>query len=234
MRLHLWLFALLALPACRCTATPPAAARRLVDVPITVDEVRQQARPPEITVEVKTVTHEWDSASDGNCGHAGIACALVLLMPRGTGRTVYQTATLREQRSLTDEATFSERGELIVARAIAPTGRVRVIEPVHATRLGRDLVVVTREGSVRSDGKATPLRRASLLAQIDLLPAYLDALVEDQRSSALKQHLTLGEMARLFSDEDRARARAAIEADARLSAALKTSAREQLAPGGAP
>src|SRR5258706_16118693 len=97
---------LLLLPACRCTTTTDADGNKVthltldgveptrrdsfVDAPTTLEALRKRSKPSDVVAEVRTVTVDWDNMSTGtdeakvaNCGHAGIACALVLLLPRG-------------------------------------------------------------------------------------------------------------------------------------------------------
>ena len=128
---------------------------------------------------------------------------LILLLPKGSGTETHQQATLTERGKPIYEGTFSASGEFENARLIGGD-RVRYVEVLHATAVGRKLVVVTREATLSSDGKEGQARPVSILAQADLGPGYLEAMVRDQRSSRLRMGLTLGEMKRILGPDDAA------------------------------
>ncbi len=235
---------LLCLPACKCTTATDADGNKVthvtlpgmepikrevhVEAPVTVDAVRARNKPPEVVAEVRPVTVTWDSSSaTANCGHAGIACALVLLLPKGSGSSTYQQASITDHGKLTYEATFTTGGEFENARIVDGT-RVRYVELLRAGAISRELIVVTKEATVAADGKESEARPVSILSQVDLGPAYLKAMVRDQTHSRLRIGLTLNEMKRIVSPEDAQKLARIMVASELLDDKAKTAIKEEL------
>lgn len=218
------------LAGCRCTGNgiefgpAPAKVDNPAAVPATIDELRARARPPDVVAKVTTETVTFDNDGHANCGHAGVACLLVLLLPKGKSAQTFQYGELREKGELVFDGTYSEKGALFAAR-LHDKGRVRVVERRYAQRLRRELLVVTGELT----GDAGEPKPVSVLDQIDVLPQYLDAIADAQQKSALSTALTVGELARVITPVDHPRALASVRADKRMNSKTLENAAETFA-----
>ena len=153
------------------------------DVPSTVAEVR--LRYPGAVVETK---HEKsEEIRGGNCGHAGVACALLLLLPSRPPE--YDLVVASEGGAPVFEATFEGEKRLLSARVRAG----KAVRYVSRRRfLTHDILVEAEHADIASDGKEGPRRPTPILSQIDLRPLYLGAMSDplapwDRRMEAVQE-----------------------------------------------
>jgi hypothetical protein len=215
---------------------------RVVDAPITLDEVRARAKPPDVVVDIQTETVHYAPQAAGGC-HAAAVCALVvvleLLPHHDEPRDVqYQHATIRDHGVLVYDAIF-EAGNFDGAW-LRDRQRARLVNKVYAA--GKWRLVEVGTAAIGPDGQPGELTRSPLLRQIDLAPAYLAQLIADQKHhehepgsvgeafarGEAKARITIAEMKRVLTpDEAKVLARA-WQSEPRLEAKVKEHLRHEL------
>jgi hypothetical protein len=165
----------------RASAPAKLAKAPPVNAPTTLDAVRAKGKEPGLVAQIDPVTIHWDTTGQvANCGHAGPACLLVMLLPRGKGSETYHKATITRAGREVYQGTFGEDGTFRAAR-VEEGDTVRYLKRIDAGRPRRSFVVTARQAPLAPDGKEGEPRPVSILDQVDLGPEYLDQLVEDQK-----------------------------------------------------
>jgi hypothetical protein len=242
-RVWRWVWVVAVAGCVRCVSVD-APIERVVDAPITIDEVRARAKPPEVIadIESETVHVVPDKAGAGAC-HAAAVCALVLVLELLPKRdqpydVVYQRATIRDRGVLTYEAVFENSA--FQGAWLRDEKRARLVNTITAA--GKQRLVEIGSAPIGPDGKPGELTRSPLLPQVDLGPVYLAQLIADQQhgehepggvgerfaKAEAKAQLTIAEMARVLTPEEGAALARAWQAEPRLNAKVKELLRHQL------
>ena len=231
--------ALLVVMACRIVHTEDLD--RVVDAPITLDEVRARAKPPDVVVEIRTEKVHYEPSAGGGACHAGPVCVLALLLPKDDKpRDVeFQIATIRDHGRLMYEASFE--AQAFRGGWLRDDKRARLIDKIYAA--GRPRLVEVGSAPVNPDGTLGEVTRSPILPQIDLAKLYLAQLIEDQKhhkheeggvgeawaKNEAKALRTIGEMANVLTPDEAAGLGRAWQNEPRLNAKVKEHLRVRLA-----
>lgn len=223
----------------------PSPIERYVDVPTELEALRKLADSPGTRVVVEPVTVRYDSSGKvANCGHAGLACALILLLPEGKGEEKFQRAHVEVDGQRTWEGTFSSEGEFRAARVVQGT-QVRYLQLIAAGHIGRRLVVEVARATLGADGTEGERAPVSILAQVDLSGAWTPQLLKDQEhgehkpgglgaklaARETKARFTLAEIKRVLGVVEARKVAEGLLEDARLTDSLKAAIRDEFKLG---
>jgi len=212
-----------------------------VNAPTTLDAVRAKGQEPGLTAQVEPVTITWDTTGKvPNCGRAGPACLLVMLLPRGKGSETYHKATITRDGREVYQGTFNEDGTFRAAR-VEEGDKVRYLKRIDGGRPRRAFVVEARRAPLAPDGKEGEARPVSVLDQVDLGPEYLEQLVRDQKHHShragglgdkmaqreAKARFTFAEMVNVLGPDDARRLLQQYLAGGRLNDSVKAALQEE-------
>ena len=122
---------------CRCVhfeerETP---LERIVAAPVTLDEIRAAARPPDVVVEVREETVHR-APGGGACSHAAVCALAIVLDPILDDRDeLYQIATLTDHGVVTYRGIF--RNGFFQGAWLRDGDRARMVDVVDASALRR-------------------------------------------------------------------------------------------------
>jgi len=237
-----WLAFLVLWCGCRCIEVDKRETplERIVAAPVTLDEVRAAARPPDVAVEIRAETVRR-AAGGGACSHAAVCALAFVLDPILDDRDeVFQIATLTERGIVTYRGVF--RNGDVEGAWLRDGERARLVDVVDAGKLRRRFVLEVGTASLGADGEPGEVTPSSRLAQVDLGPAYLGRLIEDQQHHAhepgsagdtlAKQEwrasTTINEMSRVLSEADAALLARTWQSEPRLNDRVKELLRTRL------
>lgn len=228
--------------ACRCVQVRERETplERIVAAPVTLDEVRAAARPPDLVAEIREETVHRERGG-GACNHAAVCALAIALDPIIDERDeVYAIATLTERGIVTYRGIF--RDGYFEGAWLRDGDRARLIDVVDAHALRRSFVLEVGTARLAADGEPGEVTPSSRLAQVDLGPAYLARLIADQRhhrhepgspgataaTLEWRASTTISEMSRVLSAADAAQLARAWQSEPRLNDRVRQRLRDEL------